>query len=936
MNATGLFGRESELTRLAEFRNCLRHGGVAVSLRGEPGVGKSALLAATVRAAEADGMTVLRCWGSEFEAEVSYAALNQLLLPVYPRLKLLDPALREALSVALGFGAGAPPDVLLVCNAALSLVGAVAAEAPVLLAVDDMQWIDRASAVVLGFLARRIAGMPAGLLVSARTGTEGFTRYGDLTEMMIEPLTPDAAADLVRAAFPDLLPSVRQRLLDIAQGNPLALRELPTTLTESVHPSNDRDELVPLNERLCALFATRIAGLPEPTRRLLLLAAFEGTGNLRVLRAVLDTGAGLLGLAAAEREQLIHVDDTDARMLFRHPLIRSAIVALSTHEERREAHLLLAESVTGDQERRAWHYALAADGPDETVARILETAAHRTMLRGDALAAVTSLVRAAELSPAGADRGRRLAEAAYIGAEANGTSDTARGLLTHAHQSAPDTSGSLHAANAAAFLMLNGDGEVDTAYRLLMGAIETGDHGYRADDPALIEAMHTLLLLCWYGGAERYWEAYFRALDRLRPEPPVVLALISRTFPDPVRAGAGAAAMADMVLATLPEETDPTRIMRIGTASVYLDRLADSRQPSWRMVHQGRNGGPPRRHLGALMHLCLDDYLTGRWDEAELLANEGQTVCDSGGFPFFAWYFRYHRALMAAGRGRFAEANKLADEITHWALPRGVAAAALFARHPRVLAALGRGDFESGFQHAAAMSPPGVLTSYAPHCLWVMFDLVEAAVRTGRLLEARAHVAAMRAADVAALSSRMRLLVAGAELLVDEDEAVMTHVATVLADPEIDRWQFEASRVRLVLGEKLRRVSTATRARPHLIAARDGFAAMTADPWLERARNELRASGYRQGDGNLAEAAPEALTAQEALIARLAARGLTNKQIGEQLYLSHRTVGAHLYRIYPKLGVGSRAGLADVLSRLPGTTESAEGAVPPGRDCRPD
>ncbi|SCF06922.1 hypothetical protein GA0070558_12499 [Micromonospora haikouensis] len=279
--------------------------------------------------------------------------------------------------------------------------------------------------------------------------------------------------------------------------------------------------------------------------------------------------------------------------------------------------------------------------------------------------------------------------------------------------------------------MINGDGDVNTAHRLLAGAIETGDHGYRAADPALVEAMHTLLL-CWYGSTPAYWEPFFAVLRRIRPRPPDVLALASDSFADPVRTGKAALGRIDAVLRTLTENEDPTRIMRIGTASVYLDRLGDSREASWRLVEHGRSGGVPRRHLGALMHLCLDDFLTGRWDEAEELAVEGQRTCDTSGFSFFAWYFRYNRAILAAGRGRFDEAYALADEITHWALPRGVAAAALFAQHPRVLAAMGQGDYDAAFGHAAAMSPPGVLASHVPHCTWVMFDLVEAAVRTGR------------------------------------------------------------------------------------------------------------------------------------------------------------------------------------------------------------
>jgi DNA-binding CsgD family transcriptional regulator len=907
-----LFGRLGELDQLAGFLDGVRANGDARLLWGEPGVGKSSLMAAAAELAAAAGIRVLRASGSEFEADVSYSCLNQLLLPVLADLERLPPGPREALAVALGFGAGPPPDALLVCNAALLLVRAVATDLPVVLLVDDVQWIDRASGVVLGFVARRLDGCRTGLLASARTGAASFLDPRGLADIVVPPLEDEAAMQLVDTNFPDMPARVRQRLLGLAQGNPLALMELPATLLGAAHRTALRPDVVPLSDRLQAMFASRIADLPEPTRRLLLLATFEGTGDVRVLRAALGDRLGLADLAPAERAQLVRVDDATARFAFRHPLIRSAIVATSTHEERRGAHLALAGALDGDHERRAWHLAAAATGPDEVVAELLEDSAHRIMLRGHAFAAIAALIRAAELSETGAARGRRLAEAAYIGAEAGGAGDDARVLLSDARRARPDSAGSLHAANAAAFLMLNGDGDVNTAHRLLVGAIETGDHGYQADDPALIEAMHTLQLLSWYGSSPDYWEPFHRALRRLEPRPPDVLALASRTFPDPVRTGASALPHIDAILGTLTDEADPTRIVRVGTASVYLDRLGDCRESSWRLVEQGREGGPPRRHLGALMHLCLDDYLVGRWDEGEALALEGQRICATGGFPFFAWYFLYNRAVIAAGRGRFDEAYALADEITHWALPRGVAAAALFAHHPRALAASGQGDYDAAFLHAAAMSPAGVLASHVPHCTWVMFDLIEAAVRTGRTVEARAHLEAMRTAGVAGLSSRMALIQAGAEVLVAGDGAATARLESLLAGPTAERWLFEASRIRLALGERLRRTGPAAQARGQLLRAREGFAAMAAGPWLERTHGELRATKFRlpevQPDG------PAGLTAQELQIAELAASGLTNKQIAERLFLSHRTVGAHLYRIFPKLGVTSRAGLRDALS----------------------
>jgi DNA-binding CsgD family transcriptional regulator len=910
-----LVGRGVELERIARFLAHARRTGDTRLVRGEPGVGKSALLDAAAELADDADMRVLRASGSEFEADVTYSALNQLLLPLRDELGRLAPGARDALSVALGFGPGPPPGALLVCNAALSLVVAVAQQRPVLLLIDDVQWVDRASAVVFGFVARRVAGHPVGLVMSCRTGNDCLLDRRGLTEQEVEPLDREASERLLDAAFPDLPARIRQRVLDLAQGNPLALVELPVPLNGTTPQAIDQTDIVPLSDRLHSLFASRINALPQATRRLLLIAAFDGAGDVRVLREVADTQPGLGDLAPAERAQLVHVDDPTARITFRHPLIPATIVAMSTHEERRHAHLVLADALHADPDRQAWHLAAAAVGPDEAAAGLLDGVARRTMMRGDALGAVSALVRAAELSTTTAARGRRLAEAAYIGAEAGGSIDDPKALLAEAQRAGPDSIGSLHAANAATFLMLNGDGDVDTAHRLLVGAIETADHGYRADDTALIEAMHTLLLLSWYACTPAHWEPFFRALRKLTPEPPDILALASKTFADPLRSGAAAAPELERMLATLPGEDDPSRIVRIGAASVFLDRFADNREAHWRVVNQGRRGGTPRRHIGALMHLCLDDYLTGRWDEAEELAHEGQTLCTTTGFTFFTWYFLYNRALIAAGRGRAEEAFALADEMTHWAKPRGITSVLLYAHHPRALAASATGDFDAAFHHAAAMSPAGVLTPCVPQCTWVMFDLVEAALRTGRDDAARAHLNALQDNDVAALSPRMALIQHGLEALVLDDDAADARLDELLASPTCDRWLFEACRIRLAYAESLRRRKAPHRARRHLLDAHEGFAAMGAQPWLERTRQQLRANGFRSASEPSTVSVP--LTSQELEIAHLAASGMTNRQIAERLYLSHRTVGAHLYRVFPKLGVSSRAGLRDALSAHP-------------------
>ncbi len=346
-------------------------------VRGEPGVGKSALLAAAADLAGAAGLRVLRGSGSEFEADVSYSLLNQTLLPLYTEIQRLPPALRDALTVALGFGPGPAPAALLVCNAALALLTTVARKTPVVVIVDDLQWVDRPSAVVLGFIARRVAGSPVGVIAASRTGTEGLLDRRGLAEVTVEPLDTEAAAQLVDVRFPTLPARARQRLLDLAQGNPLALSELPAALDGEAGHRFEESDVDPLSNRLQTIFAARMADLPDPTRLLLLLATFEGSGDLRILRGMTD----LVHLAPAERAQLVRVDDSTGRLRFRHPLIQSAIVATSAYEERRQAHLAIAAALPGDPERRTWHLVAATAGPDESVAAELEHASHRLSIR---------------------------------------------------------------------------------------------------------------------------------------------------------------------------------------------------------------------------------------------------------------------------------------------------------------------------------------------------------------------------------------------------------------------------------------------------------------------------------------------------------------------------------------------------------------------------
>ncbi|MFE0508913.1 AAA family ATPase [Streptomyces sp. NPDC058964] len=913
-----LVGRDHDLQRVRDLLN-LGRGGGALLLSGDAGVGKTAVLDAIGEAARAEGTRVLRAAGVQFEANCSYSGLNQILFPFQEAIGELEAPFRDALRVALGFQDGPAPERLVVSNAVLLLLRSVAAGNPLLVIVDDLHWVDRASAAVLGFAARRAPGIRTSFLAASRNGSRSLQDGGALPEYLLQPLDEDSAAHLVSTRFPGLLAGARQRLLELAHGNPLALLELPAALPDMRVPERDEfPTVLPLTQRLENVFGARVTELPLPSQRLLLLAALEGVGDLGVLQAAsrqANAGFDLDDLAAAERYQLVYIDEGSRRLRFRHPLIRSAIVENSTSAERRAVHSALAQVLVDQIERRAWHLGEATLEPDEEVALLLEQAARITLHRGDAVGGMRTLIRSADLTPPGPDRSRRLAEAAYVGAESTGALPRARRILDDARSAARDVDSSLHSAAATALLILNGDGDVETAHSLLVCAIETGAHGYDSRNKALVDALHTLALVSFFGARRDLWLPYYRALERLTPDVPPVLSALGKTFSDPARTGAMASGELDQLIAGLASATDLVHVTRTGTAALYSDRLGDVRDAAWRVVRMGRDGGPARRYLSGLIHLCLDDYLTGMWDEAARLADEGVQLCESHGYSAFAWYFLYIQAILSAARGDADSAQATAERIIHWATPRGAFCAAHYAHHAAAVAALGHGDHAGAYRHANAVSPAGSLASHVPHALWLTMDLVEAAVRSNRQAQAADHVRAMREAGVSAISSRHALLTeASAALSTADDDEALALFAKALAVPGAERWAFDFARVRLAYGERLRRARATAESREPLNAAFSAFSHLGAKPWADRAQNELRAAGASKRRNTTSGS--HKLTPQESEIARLAASGLTNKQIAERLFLSHRTVGAHLYQIYPKLGISSRAMLRDALDRL--------------------
>ncbi len=395
-----------------------------------------------------------------------------------------------------------------------------------------------------------------------------FDRSG-LPRLEVSALDSQASLELLRATCPELDAVVRQRVVADSQGNPLALIELPTLLKDRQRAqAHELPEVLPLTGRLWELFAARIAQLPTNTRQLLLLAALDGVGDPRLHLAASSHSLQLDDYGPAERARLVVVDAGARRVKFRHPLIRATVVQLATPNQRRKAHGLLASALDAQPESQARHLALASAAPDETVARRLEGAARTMLTRGDALGAVDTLVRAADLSPDSAGRARRLAEAALMAADVTGALSTATSLLATEPEGSAEAAGpSLEAASAAAYLLLNGDGDVVTAHRLLTGAINdyVDAAGSRPDgavhepDGAFVDALHTLQLVCFFSGRGEPWQPFHAALATLEPHVPTSLWLAARTFADPARGGHQALQRIDAVSRTSTTRPIPPR-----------------------------------------------------------------------------------------------------------------------------------------------------------------------------------------------------------------------------------------------------------------------------------------------------------------------------------------------------------------------------------------
>ena len=750
-----LIGRDSELAALDSFLGAAAEGGATLVLAGEPGVGKTALLHAAAELATTSDVSVIHCGGVEYESDISFAGLHQLVDPLSEDLPRLPRTSRGALEVALGIGSGPAPDRLAVLSASLALFRQAASRNPLLIVVDDLHWLDRASGAVVGFVGRRLRGSPIGLLGAIRPGVGGFFERTGLPEFPIAPLPEAESMELLTRRFVHLPTRVLRRVVAEAEGNPLALLEFAAS-AGGQRDSDHTTATAGSSRQLRTLYQARIERLPETTRRLLLLAALNGTGDLGVLAAASGPGR-LEELGPAERDHLIVVDDRIGELRFRHPILKSVVVEHSTRDERRSAHLRLAELLADQPERRGHHLAEAADAPDEEIAAAIEEAARRTLERGDVVGAISKLLRAADLSPNRAERSRRLADTAFTGARLAGDLERASELLRDAHRRDPTLGETLHAAVATAYLLLNSDGNTDTAAHLLTAAIDAALAEPDPDRVGLSEGLYMLALVCHYAGRPDYWVSFDDAMSRLPPGIAPEARLLADTFADPLTASTRALAELDDEIRKLRDIDDAVVIMRCAIAGFYTDRLIACREPLARVVQDGREGGAVRSAMTALAMLAFGELHAGRWDEAQQLAAESTDLCEERGYRLMAWTGRYATALIAGNRGDRETCQEICQAMVEWATPRQLGHLHEFAHHALAQAALGAGDFEECYVNATAISPAGTLGSHTTQALWVALDLIDAAVHTGRDREARAHADAMRRADLGRLSPRFAL-----------------------------------------------------------------------------------------------------------------------------------------------------------------------------------
>ena len=906
----GLTGRASERGVLDRFVAGVRAGeGRALVVRGEPGVGKTVLL--DYLAGRASGCLVARAAGVQSEMELAFAGLHQLCAPMLDWAESLPGPQREALRTAFGLSAGPAPDRFLVGLAVLGLLSEAAAERPVICVVDDEQWLDRASAQALGFAARRLAADPVGLVFAARV--PGVDVAG-LPELVVEGLAERDARELLASVLTGPLDAgVRDRIIADTHGNPLALLELTRGLTPAQLTGGfGVSEAVPLDGRIEDSFGRQLEALPAQTRRLVQLAAADPSGDpVLVWRAAgrLAIGAGAAGPAVEAG-----LAEFGARVRFRHPLARSAAYRSASVQERRELHGALAEATDPavDPDRRAWHRAEAAPGPDEEVAAELEQCAGRAQRRGGLAAAAAFLERSAGLTVDPARRAQRTLAAAQAKLQA-GALDAALGLLAMAQ------AGSLDELASARVDLLRGQiafasGLSSDAPPLLLKAakrLESLDLDLARE--TYLSAWMAALFAGRFAGAGDLTEVSraARGLCAVHSLQPAALVLDALTMLVTDGPSAAAPALRQVARVFASDSISTEEELRWGwLAQAAASALWDD--VTWRamLLRQVQLA----RDVGALDQLPIDlaslgtaTAWTGDLTVVSALITEADAVRAATGSrtaPFAAM-------LLASLRGDQAEAAPLIEAAIADAPARGQGIAATYAHWAAAILANGLGRYADALEAAkqASQDSPALYVA-----MWALPELIEAATRTGNAHIADDALARLAETTQAGATDFGLGMEARSRALVGEGETAERCYREAVDRLGRTQLRPELARARLLYGEWLHRENRRRDARAELRAAYDLFTAIGMGAFAGRARRELLAIGDTVRERTVQT--DSELTAQEAHIARLAVDGRTNAEIGAQLFLSTRTVEWHLSRVYTKLGVGSRRELPQAMASL--------------------
>jgi DNA-binding CsgD family transcriptional regulator len=890
-------------------------------LRGEAGVGKTALLEYTSELAS--GFRCVQVAGVQSDMELAFAGLQQLCAPMLNHLDELPEPQREALNVAFGRGVGATPDRFLVGLAVLSLIAAAANDQPLLCIVDDAQWLDQVSVQTLAFVARRLLAEPVALVFAARDG--GPEALTGLPELVVGGLSDGDARELLESVMVGGIdPRVRDRIVAETRGIPLAILEVPrsvsaTELAGGFWISGKRSSTAAIEEG----FVGRIRSLPEQTQRLLLLAAAEPVGDGALfLRAAAELGIPVDALAPAEAAGVI---EFGPRMRFHHPLMRSAAYRAADLTDRRVIHRALADATDpqSDPDRRAWHAANAAAGPDDAVAAELEASADRAQSRGGIAAAAAFLERATVLTADPVQRGARALAAAQAKRDAAAPAAAYELLATAELGPLSDLQRAQVARLRAQMEFARSRGSDAGAPRLVEPASRLVDAAKRLDtldDHLARETYLEALAAAMYAGRlgepralEKVAEAALAAVGRV-PEPhrpvDVLLSGMANRITGGARAASDQLRTALELMCAQPQQTDgqALRWMSLGLAIVQESAAGELwddaiyRQLATDAVRHARDAGalavlPPALGFRAGVHVLAGEFAT-----AATLIEEAASITAATDYA----PLRYHSLTLAAFRGIPAEAVGPLEAAAADATARGEGRVLGLTGFLGAVLYNGLGRYDDAFAAARDGCAYEDLGFYG----WCLFELVEAATRTGD--KATAAEAVQRLEECAGASGTDWGLgaLANAEALLADDERADGLYREAIERLERTRVVLHLARTRLQYGEWLRRVNRRIDARRNLTEAHEMFTRMGAQGFAERARRELAATGEKVRKQPVSSGGE--LTAQEAQIARLAGDGLTNQEIGAQLFISTHTVEWHLRKVFVKLGITSRRQLRTV------------------------